>query len=153
MYKATEIFKYLDSNNQIPRDLIVHFDSQIRKIQFDGKRLLLDSLPKGKSIYFLPSHTNKKYRHKVKIKTERDGFLEIVLGKTVEKKEGGQFVTFYELEAEGKTQEIEKRPSLIGHFCKEIQKTFHLKENKVKKVEKNMNLESYKTRSPNLFKL
>ena len=72
--------------------------------------------------------------------------------KTIEKKENGQFITFYELEGEGKSQEIEKGPNLISHFCKEVKVLLKSNKSKVKKIEKKMNLNNYKVRSLNLFK-
>ena len=109
------------------------FDSQIRNIDFKGKELLFKSLPKNKTYYFLPSHTNKKYRNKIKVQTKKDGPLELVLGKTVEKKENGQFITFYELEGEGQLQEIEKEPNVISHFCKKVKGLLKSNKSKVKK--------------------
>ena len=152
MYQATEIFKYLNSDSEIPKDLIVGFDSQIRKINFKGKDLLFKYLPKNKKVYFLPSHTNKKYRKKIKLLTQKKTFLKLALGKTVEKRKNNKFVTFYELEGDGKSEDIEKDPNLINLFCKKVNALSPSKNSKALKMEKNINLKSYKVRSPFLFK-
>ncbi len=152
MFQATEIFKYLNSSSDIPKDLIVAFDSEIRKINFKGKELLLKSLPKNKKVYFLPSHTNKKYRKKIKLSNQKNSFLKLALGKTIEKRSNNKFVTFYELEGEGKSEDVEKDPKLIDLFCKKVNGLSQAKTHKTLKMEKNINLKSYKTRAPFLFR-
>ena len=98
MYQGSEIFKYLQSDQEIPKNLIVDFDSQIRKLSFEGKDFLLKSLSKKGPFYFLPSHTNKKYRKKLKIKVDKNQTLKFALGRTLEIGLNNRFITFYELE-------------------------------------------------------
>jgi len=76
----------------------------------------------------------------------------LALGKTVEKRKNNKFVTFYELEGEGKSEDIEKNPSFVNLFCEKVNGLSKLKNKKALKMEKNINLKSYKTRVPFLFR-
>ena len=152
MYQGSEIFKYLQSDQEIPKNLIVDFDSQIRKLSFDGKDFLLKSLSKKGQFYFLPSHTNKKYRKKLKIKVDKNQTLKLALGRTLERGQNNRFITFYELEGETSTEGGETSPVILKQFCQKIEKMSPRTENPKEKFEKKFNLESYKSRSPKLFR-
>ena len=149
-FKGTEIFKYLHSRDKLPKELIHDFDSKIRELNFKGKEFLLKSLSGEGPYLFIPSHTNKKYRRKIKIGEGKN--FKLILGKTLEKGSQNHFITFYEIEGEMSKAELETQKEYLNLFCQKI-KGLKISSEKIEgKKEKKINLKAYKNKMPSLFK-
>ena len=154
LFKAFEMFKYLQSNQIIPLYLALDFDLQIRSLEFKGKHELFSSIQNEGSVIFIPSHTNKKVRLKRRVPLKSGKKLKFILGKTIEQGPEKDLETTYEIEAEGENVDLEKEKDSLDVFCKVLGRVKTPKESdedESKLGEKELNLGRYIKKMPSFI--
>ncbi|MBG09150.1 MAG: hypothetical protein CME68_10355 [Halobacteriovoraceae bacterium] len=154
LFKAFEMFKYLQSNQIIPLYLALDFDLQIRSLEFEGKHELFSSIQNEGSVIFIPSHTNKKVRLKRRVPLKSGKKLKFILGKTIEQGPEKDLETTYEIEAEGENVDLEKEKDSLDVFCKVLGRVKTPKESdedESKLGEKELNLGRYIKKMPSFI--